>query len=118
MSNYQKLKVWQIAMDLVVEIYRLTKDFPKEEKFGLVAQMRRSSVSIPSNIAEGSGRNSKGLFSNFLKFAHGSTCELETQLIISQRLKFLSDSKVKELTQQTTIIQKMLHKLIQSLNDK
>lgn len=102
-------------MDLVEEIYLITKEFPKEEKFGLVSQMRRASISIPSNIAEGSGRNSKGFFLNFLNFAKGSACELETQLLIANRLGFLSDTKAKELSQKSDQIQRMLYKLINSL---
>ncbi len=105
-----------MAIDLVTDIYILTKEFPNEEKFGLTSQMRRSSLSIPSNIAEGSGRNSKGFFSNFLNYAKGSTCELETQILIAQKLGDLSDKKAKMLTHNTDIIQRMLHRLIISLN--
>jgi len=95
MSNYKKLKVWQFAMNLVEDIYRITKDFPKDEKFGLVSQMRRSSISVPSNIAEGSGRDTQGAFLNFLNIARGSLCELETQMLIAHRLGFISDGKKK-----------------------
>lgn len=115
MSNYQQLNVWKTGIELVILIYKYTSDFPKEEKYGLVSQMRRSSVSIPSNIAEGSGRNSKGQFSNFLKYAHGSTCELETQIIIAHRLGYLSKLNKQQLIQDTTKIQKMLYKLILSI---
>jgi four helix bundle protein len=115
MSNYRELNVWTSAMDLVEEIYLATNEFPKEEKFGLVSQMRRASVSIPSNIAEGSGRNSRGFFINFLNLAKGSTCELETQVLIAHRLGFLPENKMRELTHKSDQIQRMLYKLINSL---
>jgi four helix bundle protein len=91
MSDYRELTVWQKAMDLVVCIYKLTKDFPKEEQYGLTSQMRRCAVSIPSNIAEGSRRRGKDL-RNFFVIAFGSGSELETQLEISNRLKYGNDS--------------------------
>jgi len=116
MSNYKELKVWQQAMELVMNIYVLTKQFPDDEKFGLVSQMRRSSVSIPSNIAEGSGRDTKGYFSNFLNFAKGSTCELETQILVALNLGYISEKKAEELTSQTAHIQRMLYKLTISIS--
>lgn len=115
MSNYKELKVWQQAMDLVMDIYILTRDFPNDERFGLTSQMRRSSVSIPSNIAEGSGRDTKGNFSNFLNFAKGSTCELETQILIACKLGYISQEKTENLTNSTAHIERMLYKLIRSL---
>lgn len=115
MSNHKELLVWQSAMELVEKIYTLTRDFPKEERFGLIAQMRRASVSIPSNIAEGAGRNSKRYFSNFLNFARGSTCELETQILIACKLGYLSSEKTKELNIHVIRIQKMIYRLIESL---
>jgi len=81
-SNYRDLIVWQKAMDLTVEIYRIAKKLPKEELFSLSDQMRRAAVSIPSNIAEGNGRQTKGEFQHFLRIAKGSAAELETQLLI------------------------------------
>ncbi len=86
--GYKKLIVWQKSIDLVVAIYALTKEFPKEELFGLTSQMRRASVSVPSNIAEGSGRHTKRDFHHFLSIAYGSVMELETQLIIAKKLLF------------------------------
>jgi len=83
---YMDLICWQKAMDLVTEIYRLTKQLPKEEVFGLASQLRRAAVSIPSNIAEGQGRLSKGEFRTFLGNARGSLSELETQIIICKNL--------------------------------
>lgn len=116
MSNYQQLKVWQMAMDLVLEIYAQTKQFPKDERFGLISQMRRAAVSIASNIAEGSGRDTKAFFSNFLKIAKGSTCELETQVLIAQKLGYISSEKSVDLTKKTFQIQWMLYRLSNSLN--
>ena len=87
MHQYKELKLWQKSIDMVTRIYALTRDFPQNEKFGLVSQINRSAVSIPSNIAEGAGRNSDKEFVYFLAIAHGSSFELETQLIISRNLK-------------------------------
>jgi len=94
-KNYQDLLAWQKAMDLVEVGYRLTKQFPKEESFALTSQLRRALVSVPSNIAEGEGRNSPAEFSRFLNIAHGSLREVETQLLIAQRLNYLSDADLK-----------------------
>ena len=89
--NYRDLKVWQRAMDLVSGIYEITKAFPREEMYGLTSQIRRAAVSVPSNIAEGQGRRSDREFSRFLSIAHGSLREMETQVLIAQRLGYLQD---------------------------
>lgn len=94
-KNYQDLLAWQKAMDLVEVGYQLTKQFPKEEMFALTSQLRRALVSVPSNIAEGEGRNSPAEFLRFLNIAHGSLREVETQLLIAQRLNYLSDTDLK-----------------------
>lgn len=86
--NYRDLIVWQRAIELVVEIYRITRTFPKEELYCLTSQMRRAAISIPSNIAEGQGRRTRKEFANFLSIAHGSLREIETQLIIAQQLQY------------------------------
>jgi four helix bundle protein len=91
MKAHHRLKVWQKAIDFVTEIYKLTEEFPKEEIYGLVSQMRRAAVSIPSNIAEGAARASKAEFRKFLAIAQGSISELETQIIISGKLGFCSN---------------------------
>ena len=93
MNQFKNLKVWQRAIDLVVQVYELTSKFPDKEKFGLTNQINRCSVSIVSNIAEGAGRNSKKEFNNFLGIALGSTCELETQLIIANKLNILQKKR-------------------------
>jgi four helix bundle protein len=107
MNNYKDLKLWQKSVDLAVKIYEVSKHFPKEEIYGLTAQLKRSAVSIPSNIAEGSGRNSKNDFRNFLGISYGSTCELETQLIIANRVQILEDSMLHVLQTEINAIQKM-----------
>jgi four helix bundle protein len=94
-KSFRDLLVWQRSMELTVEIYRLTHGFPKEEVFGLTSQLRRASVSIPSNIAEGQGRQNTREFRQFLSIARGSNCELQTQLEIA-RLLGLGDKKLRD----------------------
>jgi len=115
MNKYQELKIWDKAMNLVEQVYSLMMLLPEEEKFGLVSQVKRSSVSIPSNIAEGAGRNSSKEFIRFLSIANGSTTELETQLILIVRLKFVSEEKVEELLKLCTEIKKMNYSLQKSI---
>lgn len=115
MNNYKELKVWQKAIELTGNVYELTKSFPDDEKFGLKSQVQRSAVSIPSNIAEGSGRGSQKEFSNFLSIALGSAYELETQLIICTKLQFADNEKTAKLLVQVEEIQKMLFGLKKSL---
>ena len=94
-SNYQNLIVWRKAMDLAKEVYALVKLLPKEELYGLSDQIRRSVVSIPSNIAEGCGRESKSQMANFLRIAKGSAAELETQLLLCKEIGFIENTKLK-----------------------
>lgn len=89
MRPHERLDVWQASIDLVVNVYEETEDFPKEERFGLTSQIRRASVSIAANIAEGAGRDSSKEFAHFLSNAQGSASELATELLIAERLKFL-----------------------------
>jgi four helix bundle protein len=96
-KDYTDLIAWKRAMDLVENVYHVTKTFPSEEKFGLTSQLRRAVVSIPSNIAEGQGRRSKKEFANFLSIAHGSLREVETQLRIAKRLEYLPSALLDEL---------------------
>ena len=117
MHNYKDLKVWREAIQLTQSIYLISADFPSEERFGLTSQMRRASVSVPSNISEGAGRNSQGEFKQFLGIANGSLCELETQLILAERLSFINENKqLGELFDKIDHIQKMIFKLKDSLN--
>ena len=107
-QGYRDLVVWQQAMDVAVETYRLTSSFPKEEMFGLTSQMRRAAVSIASNIAEGEGRKSKNEFSHFLGIALGSKSELETQLILSERVNLLKTTDTELIKKSLDDIGKML----------
>ncbi|MBD3750302.1 MAG: four helix bundle protein [Sphingobacteriales bacterium] len=111
MHNFKDLKVWQKAIDLAVDICETMSSYPNEEKYGLVSQMKRCSVSIPSNIAEGSGRGSDKEFNHFLNISQGSVFELETQLIISNRLALLDDNSASDLIAKTSEIQKMVFSL-------
>ena len=110
MHRYRDLKFWQESKSLSVEIYRMTSNFPKEEKFGIIDQMRRASVSIPSNIAEGSSRNSNKDFSRFIDYSMGSAYELETQLEISKELGFLHWEEHSVLSTKLTSIIKQMSK--------
>lgn len=113
--NYKGLKLWQEAMELVVEVYTVTKSFPGDEKFGLTSQMRRAAVSIPSNIAEGAGRNSNKEFARFLAISRGSAFELETQIEIANRLSMISENDNTQLLSKIQYISNMNFKLRDSL---
>ena len=115
MHKLEDLKIWNKAMDIAVKTYLLSADFPKEEKFGLTSQIRRSAVSVPSNIAEGAGRNTKGEFKNFLGIASGSSYELFTQLILSYKLKLVKKDLVDPIISEVLEVQKMNYALIKSL---
>lgn len=91
MRKHYDLRAWQLAMQLVTQIYAISKDFPAEEKFGLSNQLRRAAVSVPSNIAEGAARGSDADFLRFLYIARGSLSEIKTQLLIAQNLNFITD---------------------------
>ena len=108
MANYRNLMVWQNSRKLVKQIYNLTGEFPLEEKFGLANQIQRAAVSIPSNIAEGAGRNSDKEFKRFLFIANGSIAELETQLLICEKLDFADQADIYSLLRRTEEIRKMI----------
>ena len=91
MHNFRKLNIWTESVELVTEIYRVTEKLPKEEKYGLISQMERAAVSIPSNIAEGSAKSSNKDFARFLEMSLGSCYELETELLVSKNLKYISE---------------------------
>ncbi|MDQ3048343.1 MAG: four helix bundle protein [Bacteroidota bacterium] len=114
MHNFKELKVWQEAMSLAKEIFILTRSFPSEEKYGLISQMNRCSISIPSNIAEGAGRNSEKEFNQFLSIALGSAFELETQLLLSFNFNYITDEQSSLLTEKVCKVQKMLNGLKRS----
>jgi four helix bundle protein len=115
---HKKLDVWKASMDAAQQVYKLTKLFPEGEKFGLVSQMRRAAVSIPSNIAEGAARQGKAEFKNFLSMAQGSLSELDTQLELAVNLGYLNAQKYQEVSELLIRIDKMLTSLIRSLIKK
>lgn len=117
MHNFRELRVWQNAMDLTVDIYKLLSSFPADEKFGLISQLRRAAVSVPSNIAEGAGRNSKNEFRHFLSISLGSLFEVETQLILSSRLGLIDTEVLNSTNIKIAELQKMVFALQKTLND-
>ncbi|WP_233247868.1 MULTISPECIES: four helix bundle protein [unclassified Fibrobacter] len=117
-QGYRDLVVWQQAMNVAVETYRLTSAFPKDEMFGLTSQMRRAAVSIASNIAEGEGRKSRNEFSHFLGIALGSKSELETQIVLSERVNLLKTSETESIKKSLDDIGKMLTALRRKLGTR
>jgi four helix bundle protein len=113
-GTYEDLLAWQKAMDLVVKIYRATHHFPDHEKFGLVAQLRRAAVSVPSNIAEGKGRVSDKELLQFLTNARGSIYEVQTQLTIAQRLGYLDEPEMSALLKESASVGQLVNALIRS----
>ena len=113
MNQYKNLKVWQKAVSLATDVYQATSSFPKEEMYGLTSQIRRSVVSIASNIAEGAGRNYQKEFGQFLSIAYASSYELETQLLIANNLNYLTRPDFEKLESELMEIQKMLFALKQ-----
>lgn len=114
-KSYKDLIVWQKSMGLVAMVYQVTKTFPKEELYGLTNQLRRAAVSIPSNIAEGQARNSTAEFRNFLSIARGSLAEVETQLLIAERLNYLGSDKLREIQAVQIEVNKMTNALMNKL---
>jgi four helix bundle protein len=115
LKPHKKLEVWKQSMDLVLNIYQATDNFPSKETYGLANQIRRAAVSIPSNIAEGAARQTKREFMNFLHIAQGSLSELDTQVELANRLEYLSDKTRNNLDEQMERIDKMLTGLIRHL---
>ena len=111
-GSFRDLIVWQRSVDLTVAVYRLTRGFPREEVYGMTAQMRRAAVSIASNIAEGYGRNSDGEFRYFLGIARGSNAELETQLVVAKRLEFAGVASMAECEGMSGEVARMLTSLM------
>jgi four helix bundle protein len=117
-SSFQDLRVWQESMDLAVAIYHATSSFPRHETYGLISQMRRAAVSVPSNIAEGKGHRSDPEFVRFLFHARGSLLELQTQLLIARRIEYLSAAKAEELGRSSEGIGRGLNALINKFHAK
>jgi four helix bundle protein len=116
LQSYKDLRVWQQSMDLVETIYKIIAAFPRQEQFGLVSQMQRADLSIHSNIAEGYMRSYKKEYLQFLATSHGSLCELETQIEIAYRLKYLSDEIYKSTSSTIIILSKQLLSLRRSIS--
>lgn len=116
-QSYEDLEVWQMAMTLAEDCYRLTADFPREETYGLTSQIRRAAVSIPANIAEGFGRNQTGNFLHFLRIAQGSVRELETHLLLANRLKVTEAERATPCRETAIRVSKMLRALIRKLEE-
>lgn len=115
MAHFKELLVWQKSINFVTEVYKETESFPKTEVYGLISQIRRAAVSIPSNISEGNSRRSVPDYLQFLRISRGSCTEVETQLIISKNLGFLNEKNYLKLNQDIIEISKMLNGLINSL---
>jgi len=116
MHRFEELKIWQKAMDITENCYCVSANFPTEEKYNLTSQVRRSAVSIPSNIAEGAGRNSNGEFKQFLGIANGSSYELLTQLYLSERLNLVSKETIKPIVSEIMDVCNMNYSLQKSLS--
>ncbi len=117
-SSYQDLKVWQEAMNLAEQCYELTQGFPKDEMYGMTSQIRRAAVSVAANIAEGHGRETTGVFVQFLRIAQGSLKELETHLILSQRVRLCSVASAAPSLERADSLGRMLRSLIRSLQKR
>jgi four helix bundle protein len=115
MKDFRELKVWQKAHELTLAVYRTTASFPREELYGLTSQVRRSSASIPANLAEGCGRNGDGDFARFCSIALGSASEVEYHLLLARDLNLIKPEEYAELAQRTTEVKRMLASLIQKL---
>jgi four helix bundle protein len=118
LNNFKELNVWQKSYRLCLEIYRITATFPKEEKYGLTSQIRRSVVSIPSNIAEGYGRKTTLDYIRMLYISYGSVCELETQILLAGDLDLIEKGEMGTLKKDIAEIERMLKALIKSLENK
>ncbi len=118
MHNFKELKIWKKSRQITKEIYELTESFPAEEKFGLISQMRRAAVSMVSNIAEGSGKESEKEFIRYLETSYSSAFEVETQLILALDLNFVSSEKAEHALTKIIELQKMIYGFIKSIKNK
>jgi four helix bundle protein len=118
MATYKDLVAWQKGIELVTAVYRATREFPKEEMYGLTSQLRRAAVSVPSNIAEGQARYSHHEFQHFLRTARGSLAEVETQPVIARNLEYLQEKDLKELMRSTSELGRILNALIAAVEKR
>ncbi|MCP4709763.1 MAG: four helix bundle protein [Planctomycetes bacterium] len=118
MDSYRDLIVWQKSMSMVTDIYTVTRGFPKEEVYGLVSQIRRSAISIPSNIAEGYGRHGAKEYGRYLQISRGSLYELQTQLEVCININYLNDNELKKILPVCDEIGKMLNSMIKKLRER
>lgn len=118
MRDFRQLRVWEKAHELVLKIYRISRTFPDEEKFGISSQLRRSAASVPTNIAEGCGRNGDPDFARFLSIAAGSASETEYHILLSYDLGYIGKEDYLELSEKITEVKRMLFHFINSLTDK
>ncbi len=118
LKNYKELKVWQRSYQLCIDVYKITKSFPQEEKYGLTSQMRRSALSVSSNIAEGYGRKTTPEYIQALYIAYGSHCELETQILLSGDLNYIAKEDLNKLQGTVNEVERMLKALIKALENK
>jgi four helix bundle protein len=114
-QGYQDLVAWQKSMELVTAVYRIARDWPHEEQYGLTSQVRRAAVAIPSNLAEGHGRSGRREFAHHVSIAYGSLCELETQLLIAQRLDYSNAEATKSLMNRIAEVRRLTSGLLRSL---
>jgi len=117
-KSYRDLDVWKLSIEFAKDIYNITKNFPKDEAYGLTQQIRRAAVSIPPNIAEGSGRRSTQEFCRFTNISSGSLCEVETQILLAYELQYVTSEQSELLFKKADRISKMLYALYKSLNSK
>lgn len=118
MHKYKDLRIWQLSMVLAEDVYRLTENFPRTEMYGLQSQLRRSAVSVASNIAEGAGRNGPREFNQFVGIASGSLAELDTQLQLATRFGFLDNEDIEDVEMNIDVLQKMMYNFQQQLRQK
>jgi four helix bundle protein len=115
MRDFRDLNVWEKAHRLTLQVYRITKNFPSDERFGLTVQLRRASASVPTNIAEGCGRDSERELARFMSIAAGSASEVEYQILLACDLNYIQDETYRELNQQVNDVKRMLNSFIQKL---
>ena len=118
MHNFKELIVWQKSRSLVKDVYKLTQTFPSDEKFGLTQQIRRATVSIPSNIAEGSGRGTNNDFLHFIDIANGSAFEVETQLYLALDLEYISQTEFEDIITKLIDVERLIYNFKKSLSNK